>query len=93
MPIPENDRGNKYVEHNCAVTYTEVALGFTSRNIILDALRESGVANIGNVSFSFDGTNLHGVLRPGEGIDLHGKQRASIWVKGAITDYLRIFAW
>ena len=91
--MPENDRGNFYEEHNCAVSYTEVAFDFTSRNIILDALRESGVANVGNVTFSFDGTNDHGVLRPGEGFPGFGKMRNKIWIKGAVTDYVRIFAY
>lgn len=93
MSIPRNDEGNFYEEHNCAVTYTEVDFVFTPGTIILDALRESGVANVGNITFSFDGVNTHGVIRPDEGWPGIGKMRSKIWIKGAITDYVRIFAW
>jgi len=92
--MPRNDRGNYYLEYTCTNGYIEKAFDFTSRTIVLVALREDGTANTGNILYSFDGINCHGVLRPGEGITKEGKMRPSVYLKDeGNSDKVRIFAW
>lgn len=92
--MPRHDRGNYYLEYICTNSYKEKAFGFTSRTIVLVALGEDGVKNTGNILYSFDGINCHGVYRPDEGLPMEGKMRPSIWIKDeGNNDKVRIFAW
>jgi len=66
-------------------TFQNFAFGFTSINITL-----FNDSNVEVIEFSFDGTNVHGRLKSGEGITQDFRSQSSIWLKtvsGNPSDY------
>ena len=69
--------------------WTEMAFGFTSSSISL-ANDDDAKA----VSWSFDGTNVHGKLLAGDVITMDGRAEARIYLKGSAGgEKYRLIAW
>jgi len=81
--------GDYYFGGTITTTYSKKSFGFLSQGFIItndDALIV--------ISFSFNGTDLHGTLKAGESIQFDKRHRTDIWVKSAsATPTCRIWAW
>ena len=57
-------------------TFTVVTIGFKAANLVI--VNDSGTDDI---EFSWDGTNTHGHVIPGEPLNLGGLDFSEIWIK------------
>ena len=89
--IIESTRGGKYfAEYDANTVYYELSFGFPATKIFMVNDSDNYDAQ-----FSWDGTTLHGQLKPGEDITLYANDATSIWVRvtnATGTNNIRVFA-